>query len=46
VDNVAQAVKERRELDQAEKAELDKAMNEAWAKLPPDYQWLKDWEYV
>jgi len=46
VDNVAAAVKERRELDQAEKAELDKAMNEAWAKLPPDYQWLKDWEYV
>jgi len=46
VDNVAAAVKERRELDQAEKAELDKAMNEAWARLPPDYQWLKDWEYV
>jgi aryl-alcohol dehydrogenase-like predicted oxidoreductase len=46
VDNVAAAVKERRELDQAEKAELDKAMDEAWAKLPPDYQWLKDWEYV
>jgi predicted aldo/keto reductase-like oxidoreductase len=46
VDNVALAVKERRELDQAEKAELDKAMNEAWARLPPDYQWLKDWEYV
>jgi aryl-alcohol dehydrogenase-like predicted oxidoreductase len=46
VDNMALAVKERRELDKAEKAELDKAMNEAWAKLPPDYQWLKDWEYV
>ncbi|MBE3097110.1 MAG: aldo/keto reductase [Planctomycetes bacterium] len=46
VDNVAQAVKERRELDKAEKAELDKAMDEAWARLPPDYQWLKDWEYV
>ncbi|MCX5676983.1 MAG: aldo/keto reductase [Planctomycetota bacterium] len=46
VDNVALAVKERRELDKAEKAELDKAMNEAWARLPPDYQWLKDWEYV
>jgi aryl-alcohol dehydrogenase-like predicted oxidoreductase len=46
VDNVALAVKERRKLDRAEKAELDKAMNEAWAKLPPDYQWLKDWEYV
>jgi len=46
VDNVAAAVKERRTLDQAEKAALDKAMDEAWAKLPPDYQWLKDWEYV
>ncbi|MCX5653441.1 MAG: aldo/keto reductase, partial [Planctomycetota bacterium] len=46
VDNVALAVKERRKLDQAEKAELDKTMNEAWAKLPPDYQWLKDFDYV
>jgi hypothetical protein len=46
VDNVALAVKERRQLDQAEKAELDKAMDEAWARLPDDYQWLKDWEYV
>ena len=46
VDNVAKAVQERRQLDKTEKAELDKAMAEAWAKLPPDYQWLKDWEYV
>jgi len=46
VDNVAKAVQERRELDKTEKAQLDKAMNEAWAKLPADYQWLKDWEYV
>ena len=46
VDNVAKAVQERRQLDKTEKAELDKAMDEAWAKLPPDYQWLKDWEYV
>jgi aryl-alcohol dehydrogenase-like predicted oxidoreductase len=46
VDNVAKAVRERRELDKTEKAALDKAMNEAWAKLPADYQWLKDWEYV
>ncbi len=46
VDNVAKAVTERRQLDLAERRELDKAMDEAWAKLPPGYQWLKNWEYV
>ena len=38
--------KNRRELDLVEAKELEKAMDEAWAKLPTDYQWLKDWEYV
>jgi predicted aldo/keto reductase-like oxidoreductase len=46
VNNVAKAVQERRELDKAEKAHLERAMDEAWAKLPPDYQWLKDFEWV
>jgi aryl-alcohol dehydrogenase-like predicted oxidoreductase len=46
VDNVCTAVKERRMLDVAEKAKLDGAMERAWAKLPANYQWLKDWEYV
>ncbi len=46
VDNVADAVKERRQLDKAEAKELKQAMDEAWAKLPANYQWLKDWEYV
>ena len=46
VDNAVQAVVERRELDLKEKAELEKAGNEMWAKLPPNYQWLKNWEYV
>lgn len=46
VDNVALAVKERRELDLEEKAMLDRAMERAWANLPYNYQWLKDWEYV
>jgi len=46
VDNVARAVKERRELDGEERAELDAAMTRAWASLPREYQWLKDWEYV
>jgi aryl-alcohol dehydrogenase-like predicted oxidoreductase len=46
VDNAALAVMERRELDGAEKAELMRATNEAWANLPYHYQWLKDWEVV
>ena len=46
VDNVCMAVKERRELDVKERAELAGAMDRAWAKLPANYQWLKDWEYV
>ncbi len=46
VENVAKAVTERRQLDTAEAAELEEAMDEAWANLGPDYEWLKDWEYV
>ena len=46
VDNAALAVKERRELDKEEKADLDRAMDRAWANLPFHYQWLKDWEHV
>ncbi|MBN2476597.1 MAG: aldo/keto reductase [Pirellulales bacterium] len=46
VDNIALAVKEHRELDVGEKAELDQAMERAWANLPPKYQWLRDWQYV
>jgi len=46
VDNVARAVMERRQLDLKEKAELENAANQMWAKLPAQYQWLKDWEYV
>jgi len=46
VDNVALAVMERRELDAEEKAELDRAMDRAWANLPYHYRWLKNWEYV
>lgn len=46
VDNAADAVKERRQLDQNEKAELERISEEMWARLPEDYQWLKDWEYV
>jgi len=47
VDNMARAVKERRqELSAEEKAELKEAGREMWANLPPGYQWLRDWEYV
>lgn len=46
VDNVCSAVKERRQLDLKEKADLKNAMERAWANLPANYQWLKDWEYV
>jgi len=46
VDNMAKAVKERRELDAGEKAELSRAAEHMWANLPSSYQWLKNWEYV
>jgi len=46
VDNMALAVKECRQLDAAEKAELQAAGREMWANLPKDYEWLRDWQYV
>ena len=46
VDNVALAIKEPRELRAEEHAELRKATDDMWVRLPADYQWLKDWEYV
>jgi len=46
VDNAVKAVKERRQLDLKERAELENTGRQTWAKLPPHYQWLKDWEYV
>ena len=46
VENVAKAVKERRELDAKEQAELQGVSRQMWANLPPKYEWLRDWEYV
>jgi predicted aldo/keto reductase-like oxidoreductase len=46
VDNVALAVKERRVLDLKEQAELDAAMDRAWANLPSGYRWLRNWDTV
>ncbi len=46
VENVAEAVKERRELDNQERAQLERASSEMWARLPDHYCWLRDFEYV
>lgn len=46
VDNAVKAVIERRELDVTERAELEEFGRQMWANLPPNYQWLKDWEYA
>jgi aryl-alcohol dehydrogenase-like predicted oxidoreductase len=46
VDNVAKAMRERRQLDTKERAELENAATQAWANLPQNYQWLRNWEYV
>jgi aryl-alcohol dehydrogenase-like predicted oxidoreductase len=46
VDNVAQAMAERRELDVKEQAALDDINRQMWANLPPRYEWLKEWENV
>jgi hypothetical protein len=46
VDNVALAIKERRELDVEERSELNRALDRAFANLPANYQWLKNWDYV
>ena len=46
VDNAVKAVQERRELDLAEQTELEETAQRTLAKLPANYQWLKNWQYV
>jgi aryl-alcohol dehydrogenase-like predicted oxidoreductase len=47
VDNMALAIKERRKaLTAKETAEIERLGEETFANLPPEYQWLKRWEYV
>jgi aryl-alcohol dehydrogenase-like predicted oxidoreductase len=46
VDNMALAVKEGAGLAAHERAELRRAAAYMLANLPPEYQWLKDWQYV
>ena len=45
-DNLARAAAERRELDVKEKAAVKSMSRDMWSKLPNNYQWLKNWEYV
>jgi len=46
VDNMALAIKEKRKLSAKEKAVIKQLGAETYANLPPEYQWLKNWEYV
>ena len=46
VENVALAVREHRQLDVGEQARLRQATEEMSASLPPEYHWLRDWEWV
>ena len=46
VDNVALAVKERKQFDVAELQQLQSINQYALANLPSHYAWLQDWEYV
>ncbi len=46
LENIALAVKERRQLDLREQAYLEAVSRDMWAQLPPRYSWLRDWEYV
>jgi uncharacterized membrane protein len=47
VENAAMAVMtEKRKLDLKEKVELESVSGEMWARLRPNYEWLKRWEYV
>jgi predicted aldo/keto reductase-like oxidoreductase len=46
VDNAAKAVMERRKLDGKEKAQLEHATTQMWARLRPGYEWLRNWKDV
>jgi predicted aldo/keto reductase-like oxidoreductase len=46
VENAALAVSERRKLDMADRAQLEQVAREMTDRLPEDYAWLRDWEWV
>lgn len=50
VKNAVRAIAERRQFDLADSRALDRELQpvrgEMWANLSPEYQWLKQWEWV
>ncbi len=46
VKNAAAAVKERRQFDTAETARHEQLTAAMWRNLPPNYHWLREWEWV
>lgn len=46
VNNAARAVKEGRQFDLAELRRCEEITRGMWDNLPPDYRWLRDWEWV
>ena len=50
VKNAVRAIVERRQFDLADAEPLDQQLEpvrgEMWANLSPEYQWLKNWEWV
>ena len=46
VKNAAAAVRERRQFDEVESQRHRAAIEAMWNRLPPNYQWLREWERV
>jgi aryl-alcohol dehydrogenase-like predicted oxidoreductase len=46
VKNAAAAVRERRQFDEVESQRHRAAIEAMWNRLPPNYQWLREWEWV
>jgi aryl-alcohol dehydrogenase-like predicted oxidoreductase len=46
VKNAVASVKERRQLDMAESRRHQDLTANMWRNLPPDYHWLRDWQWV
>jgi aryl-alcohol dehydrogenase-like predicted oxidoreductase len=46
VTNAVAAVKERRRFDVAEAVRRQQLAANMWRSLPPDYEWLREWEWV
>jgi len=46
VKNAAAAVRERRQFERAEAERYQRLAAGMWRQLPPDYEWLRNWEWV